>query len=85
MTERQAQARSHANAFSSSGSVRWRRARRAPIGRSTISSSSAYARATPRRDLDIEFAGLARFEGLIEALAALKPDAVAICTDTKTR
>ena len=41
--------------------------------------------AAARRDLDKEFADLPRFEGLTEALAALKPDAVAICTYTKTR
>jgi predicted dehydrogenase len=44
---------------------------------------SAYARATPRRDLDKDFAGLPRFEGLTEALAALKPDAVSIATYTE--
>jgi predicted dehydrogenase len=36
-----------------------------------------------RRDLDQEFVGLPRFEGLTEALAALKPDAVAICAYTE--
>jgi len=39
--------------------------------------------AAARRDLDKEFAGLPRFETLTEALAALKPDAVAICTYTE--
>jgi predicted dehydrogenase len=40
-------------------------------------------KAAGRRDLDQEFAGLPRFEGLTEALAALKPDAVAISTYTE--
>src|SRR5271155_621103 len=39
--------------------------------------------AAARRDLDQEFAGVPRFEGLTEALAQLKPDAVAICTYTE--
>ena len=39
--------------------------------------------AAGRRDLDQEFAGLPRFEGLTEALAALKPDAVAVCAYTE--
>ncbi len=39
--------------------------------------------AAARRDLDKEFAGLPRFEGLTEALAALKPDAVSIATYTE--
>jgi predicted dehydrogenase len=39
--------------------------------------------AAGRRDLDQEFADLPRFEGLTEALAALKPDAVAIATYTE--
>jgi predicted dehydrogenase len=40
--------------------------------------------AAARRDLDDnEFGGLPRFETLTEALAALKPDAVAICTYTE--
>src|SRR5271154_5572353 len=36
-----------------------------------------------RRDLDQEFAGLPRFEGLTETLAALNPDAVAISAYTE--
>src|SRR5579863_9761967 len=36
-----------------------------------------------RADLDREFPGLPRFEGLTEALTALKPDAVAIATYTE--
>jgi predicted dehydrogenase len=39
--------------------------------------------AAARRDLDKVFAGLPRFESLTEALAALKPDAVAICAYTE--
>src|SRR5580704_6884869 len=39
--------------------------------------------AAGRHDLDKEFPGLPRFEGLTEALAALKPDAVSICTYTE--
>jgi predicted dehydrogenase len=39
--------------------------------------------AAARRDLDQEFGGLPRFETLTEALAHLKPDAVAICTYTE--
>src|SRR5271155_5203480 len=39
--------------------------------------------AAARRDLDQEFAGVPRFEGLTDALAALKPDAVAIATYTE--
>ena len=39
--------------------------------------------AAKRHDLDAEFAGLPRFEHLGEALAALKPEAVAICTYTE--
>jgi predicted dehydrogenase len=39
--------------------------------------------AAARRDLDKEFAGLPRFEGLTEALASLKPDAVAISAYTE--
>ena len=39
--------------------------------------------AAARRDLDKEFGGLPRFEGLTEALAALKPDAVSIATYTE--
>ena len=39
--------------------------------------------AAARRDLDQEFAGLPRFDGLTEALARLKPDAVAIATYTE--
>jgi len=36
-----------------------------------------------RRDLDEEFPGVPRFDGLTEALAALRPDAVAIATYTE--
>jgi predicted dehydrogenase len=39
--------------------------------------------AAGRRDLDREFAGIPRFEALDEALAALKPDAVAIAAYTE--
>jgi predicted dehydrogenase len=39
--------------------------------------------AAARIDLDKEFPGMPRYEGLTEALAALKPDAVAICTYTE--
>jgi predicted dehydrogenase len=39
--------------------------------------------AAARADLDAEFPGLPRFDGLTEALAALKPDAVAICAYTE--
>jgi predicted dehydrogenase len=39
--------------------------------------------AATRADLDREFPGLPRFEGLTEALAALEPDAVAIATYTE--
>jgi len=40
-------------------------------------------RAADRHDLDAEFRGVPRFEKLDEALAALRPDAVAICTYTE--
>ena len=39
--------------------------------------------AAERHDLEAEFTGLPRFERLDEALAALRPDAVAICTYTE--
>jgi predicted dehydrogenase len=39
--------------------------------------------AAGRHDLEIEFPGLPRFEGLTEALAAFKPDAVAVCAYTE--
>jgi predicted dehydrogenase len=39
--------------------------------------------AAGRYDLDQEFAGVPRFEGLTEALHALEPDAVAICAYTE--
>jgi predicted dehydrogenase len=39
--------------------------------------------AAARGDLDQEFAGLPRYEGLTEALQALTPDAVAICAYTE--
>src|SRR5271163_1490708 len=39
--------------------------------------------AAARGDLDKEFAGIPRFERLTEALQALKPDAVSICTYTE--
>ncbi len=39
--------------------------------------------ASARGDLDKEFPGVPRYEGLTEALAALKPDAVAICAYTE--
>ncbi len=39
--------------------------------------------AAERADLDAEFAGVPRFEDLTEALAKLKPDAVAICAYTE--
>ncbi|MBV8473570.1 MAG: Gfo/Idh/MocA family oxidoreductase, partial [Hyphomicrobiales bacterium] len=39
--------------------------------------------AAERADLDAEFPGVPRFDELTEALAALKPDAVAICSYTE--
>ena len=53
--------------------------------RSTASNSSASAPATPpaRSDLDAEFPGVPRFDDFDEALAALKPDAVAIAAYTE--
>ena len=39
--------------------------------------------AAGRHDLEKEFPGLPRYEGLTEALAALKPDAVAVCAYTE--
>ena len=41
------------------------------------------SRAVERHDLEAEFPGLPRLERLDEALAALRPDAVAICTYTE--
>jgi predicted dehydrogenase len=41
------------------------------------------SRAAERHDLAAEFPGLPRFEGFDEALATLRPDAVAICTYTE--
>src|SRR5438270_9982164 len=41
------------------------------------------SRAAARHDLDGEFPGLPRFERYDEALATLRPDAVAICTYTE--
>jgi predicted dehydrogenase len=41
------------------------------------------SRAADRDDLEAEFPGLPRFERLDEALATLRPDAVAICTYTE--
>jgi predicted dehydrogenase len=41
------------------------------------------SRAADRHDLDAEFPGLPRFERYDEALATLRPDAVAICTYTE--
>jgi predicted dehydrogenase len=41
------------------------------------------SRAANRHDLEAEFPGLPRFERLDEALASLRPDAVAICTYTE--
>src|ERR1700747_733511 len=40
-------------------------------------------RAADRQDLQAEFPGVPRFEKLDEALATLRPDAVAICTYTE--
>jgi len=40
---------------------------------------SATSRAAERHDLEAEFPGLPRFDGIDEALATLRPDAVAIC------
>ena len=40
-------------------------------------------RAADRHDLEAEFPGLPRFERLDDALASLRPDAVAICTYTE--
>jgi predicted dehydrogenase len=41
------------------------------------------SRAADRHDLEPEFPGLPRFERFDEALATLRPDAVAICTHTE--
>src|SRR3982074_2757723 len=41
------------------------------------------SRAAERHDLEVEFPGLPRFEKFEEALANLRPDAVAICTYTE--
>jgi predicted dehydrogenase len=41
------------------------------------------SRAADRHDLEVEFPGLPRFERYDEALATLRPDAVAICTYTE--
>ena len=41
------------------------------------------SRAADRNDLEAEFPGLPRFESFDEALASLRPDAVAICTYTE--
>jgi predicted dehydrogenase len=41
------------------------------------------SRAADRQDLEAEFPGLPRFERFDEALATLRPDAVAICTYTE--
>jgi len=41
------------------------------------------SRAAERHDLETEFPGLPRFERFDEALASLRPDAVAICTYTE--
>ena len=41
------------------------------------------SRAADRHDLEVEFPGLPRFERYEEALATLRPDAVAICTYTE--
>ncbi|MGY8677796.1 Gfo/Idh/MocA family oxidoreductase [Bradyrhizobium sp. UFLA05-153] len=41
------------------------------------------SRAADRQDLEAEFPGLPRFERYDEALATLRPDAVAICTYTE--
>jgi predicted dehydrogenase len=41
------------------------------------------SRAADRDDLEAEFLGLPRFEKFDEALATLRPDAVAICTHTE--
>src|SRR3569832_1943261 len=41
------------------------------------------SRAVERHDLDAEYRGLPRFERYDEALATLRPDAVAICTYTE--
>jgi predicted dehydrogenase len=41
-------------------------------------------RAAERRDLAAEFSDVPRYEDFAQALAALKPDAVAICTYTET-
>lgn len=41
------------------------------------------SRAAERHDLEAEFPGLPRFDSFGEALAALRPDAVAICTYTE--
>src|SRR5271168_3907962 len=40
-------------------------------------------KASARADLDTAFPGVPRFDGLTEALSALKPDAVSICTYTE--
>ncbi|MBR0843440.1 Gfo/Idh/MocA family oxidoreductase [Bradyrhizobium liaoningense] len=41
------------------------------------------SRAAERHDLEVEFPGLPRYERYDEALATLRPDAVAICTYTE--
>ena len=73
------------SAFSWLASAPWEPATPAPTRRSTGSSSPASAphRAADRHDLEAEFPGLPRFERLDEALATLRPDAVAICTYTE--
>jgi predicted dehydrogenase len=40
-------------------------------------------KAAARADLDKDFPGVPRFDGLTEALEALKPDAVSICAYTE--
>lgn len=82
--------------FSSSSTAK--RARVLVVGLGTMGTSHARAyraiegfdlvglctsRAADRHDLEAEFPGLPRFERFDDAIAALRPDAVAICTYTQ--
>ena len=74
-------------ACSSSASARWGPAMRAPISAIDGFDARRPLHASRRRARAIstaEFPGVPRFEDFDEALAALKPDAVAICTYTET-
>src|SRR3954468_8069401 len=82
----------------SSPSISAQRTRVLVVGLGTMGTSHARAyraidgfelaglctsRAADRHDLETEFPGVPRFERLDEALATLRPDAVAICTYTE--